>query len=209
MKKLEIGDKDFFNNLFKNGLIKDFIQIKDKNVDIAYKFTLNQKNYKRNYDNWETAWHGTIIQNLNSIIKYGLQIQGTKLENGRYTPKTKYKHPEFIRGIKNWENAIFASDKLYFAKYYSANKIRCILEVKMKPDNYTRHDPYIDEPPACVCFEEGYFMNEIIYRISSQENIIVNSIILINDEFIEDILNLEDDIERYGKYIKIENILKS
>ena len=48
MKKLEIGDKDFFNNLFKNRLIKDFIQIKDKNVDIAYKFTLNQKTYKKN-----------------------------------------------------------------------------------------------------------------------------------------------------------------
>ena len=140
---------------------------------------------------------------------YGLQIQGTKLENGRYTPKTKYKHPEFAYGVKNWENAIFASDKLYLAKYYSANKIRCILEVKMKPDNYTSHDPYDGKHYACVSYEEGYFMDEIIYRISSQENIIVNSIILINEEFIEDILKLENKIERYNKYNKIENILKS
>ena len=138
-----------------------------------------------------------------------MQIQGTKLENGKYTPKTKYKHPEFARGIKNWENAIFASDKLFLAKDYSANKFRCILEVKMNPDNYTSHDPYEGELLACCCYEEGYFMDKMIYRISSQENIIVNSIILINDEFIEDILKMEDNIERYNKYIKIENILKS
>ena len=107
MKKLEITDKDFFNNLYNKGLIKDFIQIKDKGLDVAYRFLLNQKNYQKNYHNRKSARHGTIIQNLDSIIKYGLQIQGTQLENGRFTPKTKYKHPEFAHGIKNWENAIF------------------------------------------------------------------------------------------------------
>ncbi len=112
-----------------------------------------------------------------------MQIQGTKLENGKYTPKTKYKHPEFTRGIKNWEKEIFASDKLFLEKHYSANKFRCILEVKMEPDNYTSHGPYEGKHFACVCYEEGYFIeDEIIYRISSQENIIVNSIILINDD---------------------------
>ena len=59
-----------------------------------------------------------------------MQIQGTKLENGKYTSKTKYKHPDFVCGFDNWENAIFASDKLYFAKYYSANNLDVYWKLK-------------------------------------------------------------------------------
>ena len=101
----------------------------------------------------------------------------------------------------------FASDKLFLAKDYSVNKFRCILEVKMKPDNYTLHDPYKGRHFACVCYEEGFFIeDETIYRISSSENIIVNSIILIDEKFIEDILNLYV-LDKYNKYINLEKIL--
>ena len=210
MKKLEINDENFFNNLFKNSLIKDIIAIKDKNLDIAYKFVLNQKNYKINYDNWEIGWHGTLYKNLHSIIKYGLQIQGTKLEDGKIAPETIYEHPESVRGIKNWANAIFASDKLYFAMNYSENKFRCILGVKIEPGNYTTHDPYIGGYLKCCSAEEADFDHmENIYRIPSPENIIVNTIIFINYEFLDNMFNYHNIRYSYDKYINFENILKT
>ena len=80
----------------------------------------------------------------------------------------------------------------------------------MEPNNYSMH-PIDDIILVCAPpeDEEDTFMDENIYRISSQENFIVNLIIFINDEFIEDIFKLKNDKERYDKYIKIENILKS
>ena len=60
MKQLEIDDKNLFNNLFNKGLIKDIIQFKDKNMNIAYKFSLSQKHDKKDYNNWIKAFHGTI-----------------------------------------------------------------------------------------------------------------------------------------------------
>ena len=177
MKQLEIDDKNLFNNLFNKGLIKDIIQFKDKNMNIAYKFSLSQKHDKKDYNNWIKAFHGTIYQNLDSIIKYGLKIQGTKLKNGKITPKTKYNHPEFVYGIKNWENAIFASPTIYLAKQYSKNRYRCVLGVKIEPNNFTSHYP--ENMLRCCNLRDAlyyeYFEDETIYRISSAKNIIVNS----------------------------------
>jgi hypothetical protein len=204
MKQLEIGDKNLFNDLFNKGLVKDFIQFqdKDKNKNIAYIFPLSQKDYKKDYNNWIGAFHGTIYQNLDSIIKYGLNIQGTKLKNGKITPKTKYEHPKIVNGIKNWENAIFASPTIYLAKNYSENKYRCVLGVKIEPNSFTNHyTEYLHI--HCCSFEDHkyyeYLEDEVIYRISSAKNIIVNSIIFFNEDFICFVKESEDKLAKLKK----------
>ena len=120
MKKLGIKDRNLFYKLFNKGLIKDFIKIKEKDLNIAYKFLMNQKNISKNNDKWESAWHGTLYKYLGSIIKHELKPPGTKLEDGTFTPKTKYVPDNntilIVDGIKNWERAIFASPIFLFIR---------------------------------------------------------------------------------------------
>ena len=185
MNKLGIKDKNLFKNIYNNGLVKDFIQIKDKEINIAYKFPLYQKNTEIDYDKWILGWHGTLYQNLNSIIKYSLNPPGAKLEDGTITPKTKYNHPKEVYGIKNWEDAIFASSRLYLAMQYSINQFRCTLEVKIKPEGYTKHlNGYL----TCCVTKNGDFLFDPLYRILLAKNIVVNSILFVNNDYMEKII---------------------
>ena len=87
------------------------------------------KKINMNKNKWITAWNGTSYKYLDSIIKYGLKPPGIKLEDGNFTPKTKYiPDKELVNETQNWENAFLASGNIYSAKSYSSN--RCILEVK-------------------------------------------------------------------------------
>ena len=87
-------------SLFNQGLILDIIPIKYKDEIIAQKLFL--KNHASTPYDWIPAWHGTKIENLESIIKYGLKPQGTKLPNGKFIPKTKYlPFKQYILGIEN------------------------------------------------------------------------------------------------------------
>ena len=134
----EIDNKNVFIKLYNKRLIKDFIKIKnDKkkikiniffSYDILYKFLMSKK-IDMNKNKWITAWNGTNYKYLDSIIKYGLKPPEIKLEDGTFTPKTKYiPDKELVNEIQNWENAFLASGNKYSAKSYSSN--RCILEVK-------------------------------------------------------------------------------
>jgi hypothetical protein len=38
--------------------------------------------YTKDEDNWIPVWHGTEFKSLKSIMKHGLKLPGTKLENG-------------------------------------------------------------------------------------------------------------------------------
>ena len=205
MDKLGIKDKKLFYKLYNKGLIKDFIQIKDRNLIIAYKFLLNQKKNISKYNGkWENAWHGTLYKYLGSIIKYGLKPPGTKLEDGTLTPKTKYVSDDnkilIYDGIKNWEKAIFASPKFFIAREYSENLFRCILEVKINKDKFTQHIPSNHGYP-CITYEKAFFIDIPEYRISSADNIFVNSIVFINNELVDNIVKNENlklyaDIEK-------------
>ena len=140
-----------------------------------------------------TAWHGTNISNLDSIIKYGLKPPGIKLEDGTFTPKTKYiPDKELVHEIRNWENAIFASGNIYTAASYSSD--RCVLEVKIKEnsDNCKSYTYYPDisafcRPPEQIALtvgnDEYKKYPEIIgndeYRRESPKNIVVDSIVFI------------------------------
>ena len=65
------------------------------------------------------AWNGTKIENLESIIKYGLKFPGIKLLNVNITPEIKYiPNQRYVLGINNLEKPIFASPFLNCASKY-------------------------------------------------------------------------------------------
>ena len=91
-----------------------------------------------------------------------------------------------IEKIKNWENAIFASEKIQLALNYSdkIDDFKGLVEVKIKPKSYTSHkSSYIAKFVFGHFLEEGEDENiDDILRISSEKNIIVTSIIFISNK---------------------------
>ena len=82
------------------------------------------KKYSSTPKDWIPAWHGTKIENRESIIKYGLKQQGAKLPNGKIITKAEYiPLKEIVLGIKNLEKAIFATPCISCASIYSFYEI--------------------------------------------------------------------------------------
>ena len=180
---------DFLKNLCEKNLISDIIQIKRGKEEIdGLQLICSQeflpKNYSSIYKDWIPAWHGTNYKNLENIIKYGFKLPGTKLEDGSITPKAKYiPKTEKVSGIKNWEKAIFASPNVYGASEYSDQSIdefKCLVEVRIKPNSFTEHNI-----KTVVDHLEGHGISEDVvvnykfYRISSEKNIILKSIVFL------------------------------
>ena len=182
---------DLFFRLYNKGLVSDLIIIKHKGEIKAKKFIISQKYLKKNYQMskyWIEAWHGTKLEYLESIIQYGLKKPGTELSNASMTPQPKFelidKNGE-IDGIKNWPDAIFASPRILCASdpYYSERiKVKnqiwcCLLDVKIKPNNFTKHQSsevriWVDTShPKPIDIKD-----DIIYRVSDEDNIIVVAI---------------------------------
>ena len=100
------------------------------------------------------AWHGKNHENLESIIKYGLKLPKSKLENGKITSQPRViPEKEEVDGIKNWEKAIFVSPSVFGASKYSSSIMNyfeqyrgyyvlylCLIEVMIKPNSYTIHE---------------------------------------------------------------------
>ena len=150
------------------------------------------KNHNSSPKDWIPAWHGTKLNNLESIIKYGLKSQGTKLPNGQIVPKTKYKPLKgSVYDIKNWENAIFATPCAECASAYSFYEIGAaiihssiIIEIRIKPGCFTEH-----QSKELIGRVGGHdylsvFHNDIYYRIPSAENVVIKSIVSISRTFL-------------------------
>ena len=192
IKKIDKDDKimNLFIELYNKGLVSDIILIKHKGQIIGKKFICSQKYLPNNYNSiaksWIPAWHGTRINYLESIIKYGLKKPGTKLTNTTMTPKPNFYIPfnAKIDNITNWSNAIFASPRIlcasdpYYSEriYYKKEIWCCLINVKIKPNSFTKHSSKVvlavqwDHPRPTSP------KDDIIYRISSDDNIIVIAI---------------------------------
>ena len=207
LKELQI--KSIYS-IFNQGLISDIIPIKYKNKIIAYKLFL--KKYSSTPKDWIPAWHGTKIENLESIIKYGLKQQGTKLPNGKIIPKTEYiPLKEVILGIKNWEKAIFATTCISCASMYSFYEIdkyigfphsSSLIEIRIRPGSFTKH-----ESKELIGYIYGHdyrsiYHNDTYYRISSENDIAIKSITFISKSFLDMMIKPEDK-NSFG-----DNILK-
>ena len=208
IKKLnEFGEqekilKDLFINLFNKRLISDIVQINSGGqiaLIYGYQLLCSQeflpKNYSTINEKWIPAYHGTSYKNLESIIKYGFKLPGSKLKDGSITPLPKViPKTEKVSGIKNWEKAIFASPSMFGASRYSSPigicKYYCLIEVMIKPNSFTEHQRvFIVKFDQFDCMTLDKFhvtshMNYKIYRISSEENIVLKSIIFINQSYL-------------------------
>ena len=182
---------NLFFKLYNKGLVSDIIEIKDKKEIVAKKVIISEKYLKKGYNlitkKWIPAWHGTKVEYLESIIKYGLHKPGTKLSNTEMTPQNNHdldKYKNIVDHISNWPDAIFASPRILCASdpYYSGrirsnNKVwSCLLNIRIKPNSFTKHQSrvlvgVITAHPLC-----SSPIDDIIYRISSEDNVFVEAI---------------------------------
>jgi hypothetical protein len=144
---------------------------------------------------WIPAWHGTQFKYLESIVENGLKLPGSKLKDGKYTPNPKdIPLKDEVSGIKHWENAIFASQNILFAIHYSNiisydnyEDYTGLVEVKIRPNSFTKHRSKF----IVYCLGDHYSIGgdeeiDDIFRISSEEDIIVTSITFIHNLYILD-----------------------
>ena len=199
---------NLYQHLFNNNYVVKIIPIKKKDVIIAQKLLcpsgLSQENFIQISKNWCPAWHGTKFNNLESIIKYGLHPSGSELPN-RVKININEGHIPLdyeLSGIKQWGKAVFVSPSLFYACNYaerinSCLKRWCVLvETRVRPNSFTKHpstvlhyakvsgEPYHLEFRVNVKNDKNS-----IYRVPSQQNIIVISITFVLVEFLEKVSN--------------------
>ena len=198
--------------IFNQGLISDVLIIKFKNEVIAYKIFC--KTFPSNSNDWIPAWHGTQFENLESIIKYGLKLPGTKLLNGNMTPQTKYiPNDEYVLGINNWEKAIFASPCLNWASLYSFHQSEIhflrfpyspsLVEVRIKPGCFTEHQSKELNGRVSGHGFSFVYHDDTIYRITSEKNIFIKSITIVTKKFLEDMMF--QDVQSFHPSKIVEN----
>ena len=184
--------KTLIKNLYTKKLLSNIVQIKDEKKYglglIGYQLLCDEKFLPKDYSttckNWISAWHGTKFEYLESIIKYGFQLPGTKLKDGTIISQNFDITNKEVKGIKNWEKAIFASPDFAGAFHYS-NELgfyNCFIEVKIKPGSFTQHyrRDYESLLHCCSLKDElEIYSDYTIYRIPSDKHIIIKSILFI------------------------------
>ena len=205
---------DLFHKLYNKGLVSNIIPIKKKGEIIAQKLICSQiilpSNWSSIYKNWVPAWHGTKFRFLESIIKNGLKPSGTKLADGT-TVNVLDGHIDLdvtVSGIKNWARAIFFSPSLFYSsdvvyaerinsfqdESSSSNRWACLVEVRVKPDSFTRHNSTVvnyqnlpGEPQTVEYRVEVKSDDDLIYRVPSEQSVVVTSITFVLVKFLENV----------------------
>ena len=201
----DAGDKeliDLIKNLYNKRLISDIIPLKGKDpayinpleTIVGYQLICKEEFLSKNdfkiKENWISAWHGTNHENLESILKYGFKLPGTKLKNGNIIHQNFNIKNKEVDGIKNWEKAIFASPNIYPASKYSngINRIfglyYCLIKVKIKPNSFSQYLRTYLDCNLVPCGNFPYPVDYIIYRITSEKNIILKSILFVDNSFL-------------------------
>lgn len=69
-------------------------------------------------EGWNLAWHGTLIENLPSILKNGLRKTGEWVEGKEIDirkDKTRLLRRTTYSNVKNWSEAIFMSSSIFYS----------------------------------------------------------------------------------------------
>ena len=113
---------------------------------------------------------------------------------------------QYVLGIKNWEQAIFATPCINCASIYSFidcqnqqewfvnyNYSSILVEIRIKPGSFTEHQSksLIGRVGGHGCIP--IFHNEIYYRISNDKDVVISSIALISSNFLNEIIDKEED----------------
>jgi hypothetical protein len=168
--------------------------------------TLLPYNLMNIYKDWIPVWHGTKFRFLESIIKNGLKPSGTKLKDGTsINPLPGHIDiNKTVAGIKNWAKAIFVSPSLFYAsdvvyaeRIMSNNQTWAVLiEGRLKPGTFGKYNSTVlnynnipGEPDQVEYRVEQKSEDDLIYRVSSEQNIIVTSISFVLIHFLDNVSN--------------------
>ena len=169
----------------------------DKTLDSTTKHT-----WIYTLPNWEVAWHGTKLNNLQSIICNGLMPSGTKLPDGTYIkpPPGHIQLGTTHFGIANWAHAIFLSPSILYAAHeayaeriFSEGKQWCVIvKGHVKPSSYKSFNPTVftynpidgepDRPEYHIPVPSD---KDAIIRVESIRNVVVVSIVFVLLDFLE------------------------
>ena len=199
---------NFFHELYSKGLVSNIIPIKKQDKIICQKLMISQSLLPNNYlninKNWIPVWHGTKFRFLESIVRNGLRPSGTKLKDGtEINPLPGHISLDTtVAGIKHWAKAIFVSPSLFYAsdvvyaeRIVSKSQTWAVLvEGRLKPNTFTKYKSTVlnynnipGEPNQVEYRVEQNSEDELIFRISSEKNIIITSISFVLVNFLENV----------------------
>ena len=145
---------------------------------------------------WESAWHGTRYENLESILMNGLR-PGTGAINIKPEAGLYELNQEHLRA-SNWARAIFltpcilfASHEEYSGRVFSESQLWCVLmKAYCKPGSYKSYKP---ETPVPV-------KDFRIWRIESVGDVVVYSLMFVRCSFLENKhMNLDEKMRILGQ----------
>ena len=199
---------NFFHEMNSKGLVTHIIPIKKQGKIICQKLMISPQLLPNNYlslnKKWIPVWHGTKFRFLESIVKNGLRPSGSKLSDGtEINPLPGHiKSDVTVAGIKNWAKAIFVSPSLFYAsdvvyaeRIVSNNQTWAVLiEGRLKPNTFTKYQSTVlnynnipGEPNQVEYRVEQKSDDELIFRISSEKNIITTSISFVLVNFLDNV----------------------
>jgi len=97
---------------------------------------------------WDLSWHGTLLINIPSIIKYGFRKCGEKIDGKEVTTRSDVNRIdkfETCRSVENWAQAVFTSCSIFYSttKAYAEHFTDChkvewvaVIECRIKPGTY-------------------------------------------------------------------------
>ena len=189
-KKIDLID-NIFGNMNANKLSDSLQNLPLNGKIIAKKIikNLNFDNMSIIMNNWITCWHGTNFNALKSIMEMGLLIPGSLLKSGiKLESKLNHINRKTKNKIKDWNKAIFVSPSIFYALNetyserfnYNDEEWGILIETKVRPKSFSLHESTI--------LNYQFLKNEpkdIEYRINSEQNIMVISIVFVNCSFIK------------------------
>ncbi|PFX17016.1 uncharacterized protein LOC111341452 [Stylophora pistillata] len=160
--------------------------------------TLTRDEWNNIQDTWETAWHGTRYNYLESIIDKGLLPSGS---SGIKPAEGHYKLGETHFGIRDWAAAIFLSPSILYASHacyseriFSESQQWCVLvKTLCKPGSYRSYDPTVfryepmDGEPVMPEYRIPVTEADknVILRVESTRSVVVQSLIFVRLSFLE------------------------
>ena len=198
----------FRNDLIKKGLARKLELVKYNGEIIGKRILRSIQKLPNDFENklksWNTAWHGTKYNNLESIMNYGLRPSGTKLENGKeINPIAGHiKLNKKVQNIENWAKAIFVSPSIFYAadvvyaeRIMSSNeRYSVIIQCKVKPGTYSSHKSTVlkykglDGEPTNVEYRVIFDDDtDLILRVEEHYHVVVTGILFAKTSFLDNI----------------------
>ena len=231
IKKLVVEYKEdkiakFARSFISMGLATNICTIFDKRgVEIARKIVRNYESIrfmtKSEWDDklnsWESCWHGTKSNFLESILRHGLLASGEKVGDHTITPPKN--HIALGRSCfdkDNWAAAIFVSPSLLYASdacyaelmMSGGQNWRVVVRVRVEPESYSEHSSTllakyapVDGEPENSEYRITTTADDKIRRVEGSRSVIVTSVTFIKAKILEDISKSEstsyDDFMKY------------